>query len=379
MVLQSGTTAIYPDGNIIGENDIIAQVDAIVDIAKGTMGEAVVALEDVVRTRIFVTDVNQAEDAMRAFGRHFRDIRPAATLVEISRLARPTQLIEIEFDAVDGAKDRARRISCGRPLEEQFGYSRAVLMDDTLYVSGTTARDPDGNVVAPGDQYTQTRVCFDIIGAAMEEAGVPLADIAYTKTFVTDMAKSSEQREAKLEALGDDIRPTGTLLGILALIGPETAIEIEAEAILGAATACKNSYTANEREKARGYARAVAVGDVVQVSGCTSVYPTGVVLSPGDWAAQVDLCHEHVQQALEMAGAKLDDVVRRRSFTIASPDAHGEGPGWFKDSRSVFMSCRVASFANPAILVEVDALAVIGAHADIEWLGPLGSSGTPPS
>ena len=69
-----------------------------------------------------MTDVNQAEDAMRAFGRHFRDIRPAATLVEISRLARPTQLIEIEFDAVDGAKDRARRISCGRPLEEQFGY-----------------------------------------------------------------------------------------------------------------------------------------------------------------------------------------------------------------------------------------------------------------
>ena len=270
MVLQSGTTAIYPDGNIIGENDIIAQVDAIVDIAKGTMGEAVVALEDVVRTRIYATDVNQAEDAMRAFGRHFRDIRPAATLVEISRLARPTQLIEIEFDAVDGAKDRARRISCGRPLEEQFGYSRAVLMDDTLYVSGTTARDPDGNVVAPGDQYTQTRVCFDIIGAAMEEAGVPLTDI-YTKTFVTDMAKLSEQREAKLEALGDDIRPTGTLLGILALIGPETAIEIEAEAILGAASARKNLSTANEREKARGYARAFAVGDLVHVYGCTFV------------------------------------------------------------------------------------------------------------
>ena len=57
------------------------------------MGEAGGALEDVVRIRINVTDVNQAVDAMRAFGRHFRDIRPAATLVEISQLARPTQLI----------------------------------------------------------------------------------------------------------------------------------------------------------------------------------------------------------------------------------------------------------------------------------------------
>ncbi|MDP7390947.1 MAG: Rid family hydrolase [Alphaproteobacteria bacterium] len=216
----------------------------------------------------------------------------------------------------------------------------------------------------------------------MEEGGLPLADIVYTKSFVTDMAKSSEQHEAKLEALGDDIRPIGTFMSILALIGPETAIEIEAEAILGAASARKNFYTANEREKARGYARAVAVGDVVHVSGCTSVDPTGVVLSPGDWAAQVDLCHEHVQQALEMAGAKLDDVVRRRSFTIASAEqnrAHGEGPGWFKDSRSVFMSCRVASLAHPAMLVEVDAVAVIGADADIEWPGPQGSSGTPPS
>ena len=76
-------------------------------------------------------------------------------------------MIEIEFDEVDGAKGKARRISSGRPLQEQFGYSRAVLMDDTLFVSGATARDPDGNVVAPGDQYTQARVCFDIIEAAM--------------------------------------------------------------------------------------------------------------------------------------------------------------------------------------------------------------------
>ncbi|MEC8164928.1 MAG: Rid family hydrolase, partial [Pseudomonadota bacterium] len=180
-----------------------------------------------------------------------------------------------------------------RPLEPLAHCSRALRCGDMVMQSGTTAIDPDGNVVAPGDQYTQTRVCFDIIGVAMEEGGLPLADIVYTKIFVTDMAKSSEQHEAKLEALGDDIRPIGTFMSILALIGPETAIEIEAEAILGAASARKNFYTANEREKARGYARAVAVGDVVHVSGCTSVDPTGVVLSPGDWAAQVDLCHEH--------------------------------------------------------------------------------------
>ena len=381
MVLQSGTTAIDPSGDIIGENDIGAQVDAIVDIARGTMGEAGGSIEDTVRSRIYVTDINMADDAMRAFGKHFKDIRPAATLVEISRLARPTQLIEIEFDAVDGAAGNARRISSGRPLEEQYGYSRAVRMGDTVYVSGTTARDKDGNVISPGDQYRQSRACFEIIEAALEEAGAALADTVYTKTFVTDMGRSEEQRRAKLEALGD-IRPTGTLLGIPALIGPETEIEIEVEAILGAAGNRHDFYTGKEREKARGYARAVAVGDVVHVSGCTSVDDDGVVQAPGDWAAQYDLCHEAVEAALEMAGASLDDVIRRRSFTIGSAEQnrpYGEGPAWFKDSRPVSMGCRIDSLADPAMLVEVDAVAVKGAHADIEWLGPQGSDGTPPA
>ena len=196
--------------------------------------------------------------------------------------------------------------------------------------------------------------------------------MVYTKTFVTNMVKSGDQRRAKLEVLGD-IRPTGTLLGIPALIGEPTTIEIEAEAIIGASGSRRDFYTANEREKARGYARAVAVGNVVHVSGCTSVDADGAVQVPGNWAAQFDLCHEGIAQALEMAGASLDDVVRRRSFTIASAEQnrlYGEGPGWFKDSRPVSMGCRIDSLADPAMLVEVDAVAVIGAHADIEWLGP---------
>ena len=73
MVLQSGTSAIDPDGNIIGEIDIGAQVDAIVDIAKETMGEAGVALQDVPDPHL-CDRFNQAEDVMRA-GRHFCVIR----------------------------------------------------------------------------------------------------------------------------------------------------------------------------------------------------------------------------------------------------------------------------------------------------------------
>ena len=142
------------------------------------------------------------------------------------------------------------------------------------------------------------------------------------------------------------------------MLGEPTTIEIEVEAIIGASGGRRDFNTANEREKIRGYARAVAVGNVVQV--------------PGYCVAQFDLCYEGVAQTLQLMGVSLDDVVRRRSFTIAVTEQnrpYGDGPGWLKDSRPVSMGCRMDSLADPVIRVEVDAVAVVGAHVIIEWLG----------
>ena len=66
-------------------------------------------------------------------------------------------------------------------------------------------------------------------------------------------------------------------------------------------------------------------------------------------------------------------MVRRRISTVAEAEQnrpYGEGPGWFADSRPVSMGCRIAGLAQPEMLVEVDAVAVRGAHRGIEWLGP---------
>ncbi len=165
MVLQSGTTAIDPQGNVIGEGDVAKQVDQIMAIARTTMGQAGGRLDDVVRARIYLTDISLADQAGRAFGTYFRDVRPAATLVQVSRLARPAQLIEIELDAIDGAKERAQRISSGRPTEETYGYSRAVRVDDRIFVSGTTALNERGAVDSPGDLYGQTLATMALISS----------------------------------------------------------------------------------------------------------------------------------------------------------------------------------------------------------------------
>lgn len=371
-VLQSGTTAIDRQGNVRGVGDVAAQVDAIMAIAEWSMGKAGGRLADVVRSRVYVTDIALGDRAARALARYFRDARPAATLVQVNRLAQPEQLVEIELDAIDGAADTARRIASGRAIEDQYAYSRAVRVGDRVFVSGSTALSARGVVEGQGDLYTQTRSTMDTIFWALEQAGAARGDLVYTKTFVTSLAGAAEYTRAWLEALGE-VRPVSTLLGIPALVRPEMMIEIEAEAVVGAARTRRDIYTQHQRERPRGYARAVEVGDRVYVSGCTALSAAGEVQAAGDWAAQSDLAHETIRWALDQAGATLDDVVRRRTFTVDGAEVnrpHGQGPAWFAKSRPASLGCRIAGLARPELLVEVEVAAVKGAHAEIEWIGP---------
>jgi enamine deaminase RidA (YjgF/YER057c/UK114 family) len=370
-VLQSGTTAIDRQGNVRGEGDVARQVDAIMAIARWSMGKAGGRLEDVVRSRIYVTDIGVADAAARAVARHLGPARPAATLVQVDGLARPAQLVEIELDAVDGAATAAQRIASGGPLEHVYAYSRALRVGDRVFISGSTALGA-GGVEGPGDAYRQTRATLDTIFRALADAGGVPGDLVYTKTFLTDLGQSAGYTRALVEALGD-VRPVSTLLGVPALVRPELLVEIEAEAVLGAARSRRDIYTQQQREKPRGYARAVAVGEQVFVSGCTSVSAAGEVQAPGDWARQYDLALETIRWALGQAGASIEDVVRRRTFTVEGTRQnrpYGEGPAPFAKSHPASLGCRVSGLARPELVVEVEVTAVKGAGAGIEWIGP---------
>src|SRR6266545_2390679 len=269
-VLQAGTTSLTRDGRVLGAGDVAAQVDAIMAVARWSMGKVGGRLDDVVRSRVYVTDIAIADQAARAIAKHCGTARPAATLVQISGLNRPDMLVEIELDAVDGAADTARRIGSGRAIEKEYAYSRAVRVGDRVYISGSTALTPSGSVEGVGDLYRQTRSTLDTIFRALAEAGGTPGDIVYTKSFFTDTSRMADYTRAWLEAFGD-VRPTSTTLGIPALLRPEMLLEIEAEAIIGASKSRRDLFTQREREKPRGYARAVEIGDRIYMSGCTDL------------------------------------------------------------------------------------------------------------
>ena len=126
-----------------------------------------------------------------------------------------------------------QNISSGTPWESIVGYSRAVRIDNHIWVAGTTASDAAGNVIAKGNAAEQTRYILKKIEAALRDAGASLTDVVRTRVFVTNIAEWEAIGSVHGEFFGE-IRPASAMVEVSKLIDCDHLVEIEVEAYLSA-------------------------------------------------------------------------------------------------------------------------------------------------
>jgi len=124
-----------------------------------------------------------------------------------------------------------RRVSSNSPYEEIIGFSRAVRVGDTVYVSGTVAWGEDGSFVGEGDVYEQAKQALRNIEKALQQAGASLRDVVRTRIYLTDIGRWEEVARAHAEAFAE-VRPAATMVEVSRLADPMMLVEIEAVAVV---------------------------------------------------------------------------------------------------------------------------------------------------
>ena len=102
-VFVGGTTTTTPEGAVEAEGDAYLQTKIILQKIERALKKAGASLSEVYRVRIYVTDITRAQEYMRAYSEYFKEIKPVVTMAEVSALARPAHLVEIEAEAIVGS------------------------------------------------------------------------------------------------------------------------------------------------------------------------------------------------------------------------------------------------------------------------------------
>ncbi len=122
-------------------------------------------------------------------------------------------------------------ISSGAKWEDIVGYSRAVKVNNHVFITGTVAVDGDNNLVGGDSAYLQTQFILQKIEKVLQQCDATLNDVVRTRLFVTDISRWEEYGKAHGEVFAN-IKPCTTMVEVSKLIAPEYLIEIEVDAII---------------------------------------------------------------------------------------------------------------------------------------------------
>ncbi|MCI0438687.1 MAG: hypothetical protein L0177_06095 [Chloroflexi bacterium] len=364
---------IFLSGLTAERSDAASQLRGVFEKARGILSGLGASLADVVRTRIFYTQPLDYAALGKIHGEFFSEppARPAMSLTQVHFLPSVRQAhdadgagVMMEVEAARGAASSKKSYAFDMPNADEWGYSGVVQLGGELWVAGVTALQPDGGVYRPGDLGAQSYEITRRIISMVERCGGRATDIVSTRHY-TAVAYVGTNTVPHRLLLMHPHHPTSAGITVQG-VGPRQAGElIEVEAVIGATESRRNLNTGRPYEEDHHYCRSVRVGDVVYVSGTTSVQLDEQVGSPFDAYGQTIQTLEWIRWGVENQGLSFGNVVRTRSYVVGQENvehvARGlrDTLGGIKPAATVV---GVPALGRPSILVEIEATAVRGAR-----------------
>lgn len=386
-IYVGGTTSVQPDGSVFGEHDSYAQMKYILNKQITFVEKAGGTKDDVFSVKCYVTPDYDGKEGARAYSEIFKGINPLFTVVTIKSLNRPTQLIEVEMNAVAGSskgeywediKLERTNYSSGAPLEATVGYSRMVKIGPFVYIGGTTSVQPDGSVFGELDSKAQQSYILEKQVELLEEAGASAADIVKIKSYATPSYKKymNPEKPSYYAKVIKPVKPLFTGVTIAALNRPTQLVEIEMMAVIGCGAKEKlplwggidfsrtNYSSGAPLEDKVGYSRMVKTGPFVFIGGTTSVQPDGTVAGEGDSKAQENYVFEKELKLLEQVGMTQKDVVKVKNYHAPAykenmkKDTESFYAKTLKHVKPLYTAVTIAGLNRLTQMVEIEMMAV---------------------
>jgi reactive intermediate/imine deaminase len=343
-------------------------------------------LQDVVKVRAFLPQhCRPAQPGRRSFdetfdalyGRHFQPPRPARAALQ-QALFQEDLLVEMEAIAVVNQPKRLIESAALPPLRRPYAQG-GIVAGNLLFLRGFTAQDRQGNLVGRGDMRAQTAQTFANMALVLQEAGGSPADLVQTQVTLTDWHFYEAYNEVYNQHVQEPFPTRSTLQGGLGREG--LLIEIESIAALSTPRLTIDSafppvgqparqqrpavlYSDRLAPRLASHAHGVRVGDLMFIAGQVSLDTQRRLVGPGDIRAQTRHVLTTLQTILELANLGLDDVVKT---TVMLTDwrhyaAYNEVYREFFQPPYPARSTVGGGLAVPGALIEMDAIAVAGAH-----------------
>jgi len=376
-IFLSAQSALRSDGTVVALGDPAAQADAALDRIEAALAAVGGTLSDITRLTTCLVDRAHRKPAYEAIGRRLQGVFPVGTGLVVTGLPLPELMVQIDAEAVIGAKVTRRRTF---DLHEWFGQEIAwqgamvAATDDEVFIRGQTGSALDGSRMAglgrrAEDAAAQVELALSNLSTLLRECGSGMDEVCKITVYIGDRG----YRSAVYPVIGQhfgDVRPVSTGLIMSGFSRPEILFEIDAHVIRkrGSPHARIRPYHSNavryglaQQNLGCKFCMVTRAGSRVILRGQTGTDLNEVMHGIGDPAAQAEQAMENVAVLLQEAGAQLSDVVKANVFVTDRAFLAGVTEvvlRHLRDASPAFSAIVVKGLASPELLMEVDITAV---------------------